>query len=225
MIEHAKKHNYAWTEVRPNTILGVSTGFMNQAVTTAIYAAVQKFKGEDLIFPGNTKTWDRIIVDSSTAINNARFQVWCTDEANRPKTANEAFNINDGEPQKLLGELWTELGRHLGMKVKAPDAAQVKTDGPTGQWARTFSLVEWSKKPENGEAWKKLVETHGGDPGAFEDAATFAFADFTLGSTYHQHGSIEKARKAGWTGSVDSAKEGYIATLERMQELGTLPKI
>lgn len=74
-------------------------------------------------------------------------------------------------------------------------------------------------------AWEKLAKEKGGDPKAFADHATFAFADFTLGATFDQQGSLDKVRDAGWTVVCDTVKDGYLETYRYLQEIGTLPKL
>jgi hypothetical protein len=62
---------------------------MNFAVSLALYASIQKEKGQPLIFPGNEVAWNSIL-DHSDASNNARFQLW---SSTNDKIQNEIFNI------------------------------------------------------------------------------------------------------------------------------------
>lgn len=224
LTAHAEKNGYAWSETRPNTIIGAAKGnFMNQAVSTSIYIALEQAKGKtEVQFPGNSLTWDQIFVSQSTAINNARFQVFLTDPKNAAKCANESFNIEDGDKRKL-GQIWQDLGKELGVKVLPPTASgQAKFNEKPPKLS--LSLDEWSKKQENVDAWKKLVQDKGGDLTAFSDHATFAFADFTLGATFDQQGSLDKARDAGWNVTCDTVKDGYLETYRYLQHIGTLPQ-
>ncbi|EST06583.1 NAD(P)-binding domain protein [Kalmanozyma brasiliensis GHG001] len=223
LVAHAKKHGYAWSETRPNTIIGAAKGnFMNQAVSTSLYLALEKGKGKtEVQYPGNNLNWDQIFVSQSTAINNARFQVFLTDAKNAAKCENQSFNIEDGD-RRTLGRIWQDLGKELGLKVLPPTLTAKYNDKPP---QLSLSLNEWSKRPENVEAWKKLTSEEGGDPKAFADHATFAFADFTLGATFDQQGSLDKARAAGWDVVCDTVKDGYLDTYRYLQEIGTLPKV
>ncbi|SNX81982.1 related to Progesterone 5-beta-reductase [Melanopsichium pennsylvanicum] len=225
LVDHAKKNRYAWSETRPNTIIGAAKGnFMNQAVSTSLYLTLEKAKGKtEVQYPGNNLNWDKIIVSQSTAINNARFQVFLTDPANAAKCENQSFNIEDGE-KRTLGQIWQDLGKELGLKILPPTAkgrAEYNEKPPK----LSLSLDKWSKQAENVEAWQKLVTEKGGDPSAFADHATFAFADFTIGATFDQTGSLDKARAAGWHTVCDTVKDGYLETYRYLQEIGTLPKM
>jgi hypothetical protein len=77
---------------------------MNFAVSLALYASIQKEKGQPLIFPGNEITWNSI-VDHSDALNNARFQLW---SSTNDKITNEIFNIHNGDEVKIR-ILWPKI--------------------------------------------------------------------------------------------------------------------
>ena len=77
---------------------------MNFAVSLALYASLQKEKGQPLLFPGNELAWNSI-VDHSDAVNNAYFQLW-TSVNDRIK--NEIFNIHDGD-EVTFRALWPKF--------------------------------------------------------------------------------------------------------------------
>ncbi|KAL2182268.1 NAD(P)-binding-like protein [Thermothelomyces heterothallicus CBS 203.75] len=95
----------AWNIARPSYIVGaVRDGTLNHLIGFGIYAAVQAYLGEPIAFPGDYHAWDREQVQS-TGMLNAYFEEWLvlTD-----KTANEAFNIHDGQ-SFTWGRLWPYL--------------------------------------------------------------------------------------------------------------------
>jgi nucleoside-diphosphate-sugar epimerase len=103
--EYAEKNGWKYIITRPNIIIGVSKGnFMNFAVSLALYASIQKEKGQPLIFPGNEIAWNSI-VDHSDAINNARFQLWSSTNEN---IRNEAFIIHNGDEVRFR-TLWSTI--------------------------------------------------------------------------------------------------------------------
>ena len=103
--EYAKKYGWKYVITRPNVIIGVSKGnYMNFAVSLALYASLQKEKGQPLIFPGNEIAWNALI-DHSSALNNARFQLW---SSTNEQISNEIFNIHDGG-QVRFRTLWPKI--------------------------------------------------------------------------------------------------------------------
>ncbi len=105
MKEYAEQNNWKYIITRPNVIIGVSKGnFMNFVVSLALYACIQKEKGQPLIFPGNEIAWNSII-DHSDAINNAHFQLWSSTNEN---VRNEVFNIHDGDVVRFR-TLWPTI--------------------------------------------------------------------------------------------------------------------
>jgi hypothetical protein len=83
--------------------------------------------------------------------------------------------------------------------------------------------VDWASKPENKEAWQILMKNSGGqlrdDP--FQDVeASFVFGDaafFIKGSM-----CMNKARRLGWTGFVDTI-EAVFQMYSEMARLGMVP--
>lgn len=88
-----------------------------------------------------------------------------------------------------------------------------------------FSLVEWAAKPENKESWKALMKESGGQltDNPFEDVeANFVFGDAAFVQICML--SMNKARRLGWTGFVDTV-ESLFEMYSEMGKLGMLPKM
>jgi hypothetical protein len=77
---------------------------MNFAVSLAIYATVQKEKGEPLLFPGHEIAWN-ITLDHSSSLNNAQFQLWLS---TNDETTNQIFNIHNGDKVQFRA-LWPKF--------------------------------------------------------------------------------------------------------------------
>lgn len=97
--------------------------------------------------------------------------------------------------------------------------------GPAPTFYSLFSLVEWASKSENKEAWQQLMKASGGqltdDP--FKDPqSNFEFGDaaFLRVGTL----SMNKARRLGWTGFVDTI-EGLFEMYSEMGDLGMVPRM
>lgn len=103
--EYAEKNKWRWVVTRPNLIVGLAKGnYMNVAITLGLYAALQKELGQPFRYPGNAKSWNAI-VDHSTALNNAEFQIWA---ATTPAVGNNAYNIANGDKVRIK-DLWPKL--------------------------------------------------------------------------------------------------------------------
>lgn len=97
--------------------------------------------------------------------------------------------------------------------------------GPPVVNRRLFSLVEWAAKPENQEAWQTLMKNSGGQltDNPFADIeANFVFGDAAFVGICML--SMNKARRLGWTGFVDTI-ESLFEMYSEMGKLGMLPKM
>ena len=86
-------------------------------------------------------------------------------------------------------------------------------------------MTEWARRPENGEAWKQIMEASKGrlTLNPFEDVDAF----FVCGdAAFQKEGtlSLNKARRLGWTGFVDST-EAVFQMYQDMESLGMLPPV
>ncbi|KAL0474995.1 hypothetical protein QR685DRAFT_511403 [Neurospora intermedia] len=244
----SKHPEISWTVTYPNDVIGHASGnFMNLATDIAIYAAVNKELGRDLEFPGNETFYTKFDVFTSSKLH-AQFCVWAVQE---PKTANEGFNVFNGDVQSWQ-DLWPRVAKHFGMKVKADQfaspapkdlanlvqltekapqpvtmlAKELGLEGaksiPPSQLEQRISLVKWSKTEEVKQAWNRLADREGLQKDALEKA-TWAFTDFILGRNYDVVGSMSKAREAGWTGYMDTWKS-LSDTFGELEEARVIPK-
>lgn len=103
-----------------------------------------------------------------------------------------------------------------------PISVHASTIGLKGTSALEPSIVEqhidlekWSKRQDVRDAWARIAERNSLDEDAF-DKATWGFLNFVLGRKYDIIISMSKARKAGWTGYVDTwdSLEGAFKELE-----------
>lgn len=90
----------------PSYIIGaVPDAAMNVAFPLAVYAAVQEYRGGDLVWPSNIAAWEKEQTQSS-AMMNGYLAEWAvlTDGAK-----NEMLNAADGSPF-TWGGMWREMG-------------------------------------------------------------------------------------------------------------------
>lgn len=96
--------------------------------------------------------------------------------------------------------------------------------GPQATLKSTFSLLEWSLRPEVEAAWKELAAKHSLVLDPFDDryrARIFSFADSALIGDAPMTTSIAKARKFGFFGTVDS----YHSIFQTFHDLAKLKLI
>lgn len=87
----------------------------------------------------------------------------------------------------------------------------------------TFSLLEWSEKPEVVQAWKELSEKNKLLLDPFKDRAQiFGMTDSAIIGGWALSLSMRKARKMGFHGCVDSY-ESMFQTLQDFANLRVAP--
>lgn len=117
LFEYSRKTAVEWNVVRPSFIVGaVQDAAMNSVYPLAVYAAVQKHKGEKLIYPGNMAAWEREVVQSSALLNSYLSEFVTLNES----AGNQAFNAADS-CYFSYGRLWIELAGWYGMDFTLPD--------------------------------------------------------------------------------------------------------
>jgi nucleoside-diphosphate-sugar epimerase len=122
LSEYSRKTGVQWNVVRPAFIIGaVEDAAMNVVYPLAVYAAVQKHKGEKLIWPGNLASWEREVVQSSAWLNSYLSEFLTLNE----HAGNQAFNAADS-CYFTYGRLWLELASRYGVEYTLPD---VGTEG------------------------------------------------------------------------------------------------
>lgn len=87
---------------------------MNFASAAALYAAVSKEMGDELVFPGSENYYQKVTVFTDAGLH-ARFCRWAALE---PRAANEAFNVLNGDVESWMN-LWPRLAKYFGLTVSA----------------------------------------------------------------------------------------------------------
>lgn len=250
LSKEAKEQGWEWTVTYPNDVVGVAKGnFMNLVSAVGIYAAICKELKQPLIWPGSANFYTMFDSLTSSALH-AKFNTWA---AFAPGAANQAFNVVNGDVeswQKLWPKVAAKFGLEIPDKMFTPQDFEGKfgDDGllmplmekpPISEFAAERGLVDapiikqsvvegkidlskWAQKPEVKEAWNKLAEREGLDKSAFE-SATWMFLNFVFGRNFDLVISMSKARKAGWTGYVDTW-ESIEESLDKLVGEKVLPK-
>ncbi|CAH0047652.1 unnamed protein product [Clonostachys solani] len=233
LISYCKLNGSQWTVSRPTYIIGaVRDGSLNHLIGFGIYASVQAYMKQPLLFPGDYHAWDREQHQSSGLLN-AYFQEWLVLSES---TAGEAFNIHDGN-SFTWGRLWPYLAQWYGVEWNPPETDDSKYRtvkmalpitprgyGPQATMRSTFSLLEWSLRPEVEQAWKEIAHKHDLVLDPFDPlyrARIFSFSDSAVIGDGAMTLSMRKARKHGFFGTVDS----YESIFDSLKELARLKMI
>ncbi|KAF9700959.1 hypothetical protein EKO04_000841 [Ascochyta lentis] len=252
-----KEHNKDWTVTYPNDVIGYAVdNYMNLATAIALYAVVSKEldpNSEGLVFPGSPAFYTKFDCFTSAKLH-AQFCAWAALE---PSTANEAFNVVNGDVESWQN-LWPKVANYFGSNVKSnqfksgasssllkyvagdasstsklapepPITVQSSTSGLDGTSVLAQSVVEqhidlekWSQRQDVKDAWCRIAEREGLEEDAFEKV-TWGFLGFALGRNYDLIISMSKARKAGWTGYVDTW-ESLADVFDQLRKARILPK-
>lgn len=221
-----KEHGKEWVITYPNDVIGFANGnFMNLGLALALYATVTKELGQDLVFPGSADFYAKFDCFTSSKLH-AEFCKWAALE---PRAANEAFNMVNGDTESWQN-LWPKVAEYFGLKVK-PDqfSSGASFEGKTvslmekppvstladkcglvkhpvtqqSKVEQQIDLEKWSQREDVKAAWAKIAQREGLDEGVFEKA-TWGFLGFVFGRAFDLVIGMGKARKAGWTGYVDT---------------------
>ncbi|KAH8748265.1 NAD dependent epimerase/dehydratase [Diaporthe sp. PMI_573] len=231
---YCEKQGSSWNVIRPAAVVGSSShAGMNCLYPFAVYAAVQARKCEPLCFGGNWEEWEHEYYHCSARMTGYLSE-WVALEVG---CANEAFNSQDGGPLTWQ-RFYDELARWYGAKGVVPpadDDSQLKTVlygaggkecplgyGPPLSRKTSFTLEEWSRNEENHAIWLAIMKESNGtvkyDP--FLQPGEFVIGDLAI-SRYGSV-SLNKARRFGWTGFVDTM-ETIFEMYAELEKLGMLP--
>lgn len=227
--------------------------FMNLPAALGIYCAVTKELGEELVWPGSPDFYNQFdcftsstlhakfnlwaALEKSPEVSNQAFNVVNGDVESWqnmwPKLAKK-FGLRIPETmftkeeeqgdmdEKGMGSVTklmerppiTEFAAERGLK----DTRYVKQSRVEAK----IDLVKWSERKDVKEAWKRLAESKGLEQEAFEKA-TWGFLTFVFGRNFDIIISMNKARKAGWTGHQDTW-ESLDSTLDKLVAEKVLPR-
>ncbi|PGG98789.1 hypothetical protein AJ80_09473 [Polytolypa hystricis UAMH7299] len=234
--EYCKQTGAEWNVARPSYILGaVKDAAMNVVYPIGVFAAVHAHLKEKLVFPGNIDAF-HMVLDLSSAMMNSYLEEWAVLD---PKAGNQAFNASDSS-QFTFGKFWPVLAEWYGVGYTLPEADTEYTTvempykkpprgfGPPGKVSFSYTLVQWAADPRVHAAWKEISKQHGLESDPFSNPADrgriFAFADAAILASYPLQFNMDKSRKLGWHGMVDSI-ESIRSVLEDFVGLKMLPPL
>jgi nucleoside-diphosphate-sugar epimerase len=191
---------WSWSTSRPNFVCDVAPGRARNMVSTlGAYAAICRELGAPFDFPGKPGAWTALLEVTDAALL-AEGVLWMLDE---PRCANRAFNLVNGDSFRWC-DLWPVLAGEFGLPAGRP---------------RPLPMARWMA--DKAPVWERIRARHGlALP--LDQVASWDFADFFLGLDYDVMLSMNAARRAGFTGFVDS-REMVLAQIAGYRAARILP--
>lgn len=208
---------WTWNIIRPEAIIGYTSkpNGMNEALTIALYFLINKELGVDAPMPTNSAYFNGTD-DVSDARLIADLSIFASTHSN---CANQAFNVTNGDIINWR-YMWPRLAEWFGCKATS-DQKFKQTTFKDGETHLDISLKQWAK--DKREVWEKLCDRlESPESKATFDAGTWAFQDWVFQRTWSSPLSINKARKFGWMGHLDSF-DSFVDAFTRFKELGQIP--
>ncbi|KAH7070073.1 hypothetical protein FB567DRAFT_613289 [Paraphoma chrysanthemicola] len=219
LIERQKGSNWTWNVIRPEAIIGHTSkpNGMNSALTYALYFLVCKHLGTEAKMPTNQRYWEGTD-DLSDSRLIADITIWASTTA---KAANQAFNVTNGD-YVCWRYMWPRIAAYFGADASS-DQVFTKPRPEEGQTQLDTSLTEWAADKK--DVWYEICDKAGcPDAKATWESGTWAFQDWVFQRTWSATLSINKARRFGWNGHLDSY-QSLTDAFEKFVELGQIPRV
>ncbi|OQE40371.1 hypothetical protein PENCOP_c006G06720 [Penicillium coprophilum] len=209
---------WSWNVIRSEAIIGANSQpyGLNEALTIAMYFLICRELGTAAPMPTNQRYWEGT-EDVSYAPLIADLTIFVS---TRKSCANEAFNITNGDYFSWR-YMWPRLASSLGANADSQQHFE-KAVPKEGEFQVEWRLAEWCQ--DKRKAWEDLCDRQN-LPGAKAtfDLAGWEVGDFLFQRTWSATLSINKARRFGWTGHIDSY-QSFVDTFNKFRQLGLIPQ-
>ncbi|KAK5840164.1 hypothetical protein PVK06_009047 [Gossypium arboreum] len=178
---------------------------MNIVGTLCVYAAICKYEGKPLQFPGNKVTWE-CYSEVSDADLIAEHQIWAAVD---PYAKNEAFNVNNGDVFKWK-HLWKVLAEQFGIEKYGLEEG------------KNVGLKEMMKGKES--VWEKIVNEKELQKTRLEEVGFWWFVDILLSMMPMESPMLymNKSKENGFLGFRNS-KSSLITWIDKMKAFKIVP--
>ena len=192
----------AFCILRPDVVVGDAVGNpMNIATVIGAFAALSRATGTPMRFPGPVAVYETFWAQMTDSRMLARASLWA---ATADAARNEAFNYVH-EPFHWR-DIWVEVASGLGVPVAPP---------------MPMSLA--AHMGFQNEVWARLAAEHDLLPIPYQDLVFWGFGDFVFNARFDVVSDMGKIRRAGFTGTTDSAK-AILDAIGRLQAAKVLPR-
>ncbi|MBS1692561.1 MAG: SDR family oxidoreductase [Actinobacteria bacterium] len=201
LFEHAERHGYTATVLRPDAVIGPSIGSpMNMLSGIAVYATVCKAAGVPLRFPGTPGAWTALhqATDARVVADAA---VWALDAVSADGAV---FNVTNGDNFRWQ-HLWPDIAAAFDMGTAAP---------------QPMSLGE--QMADKARTWDRIVAEHGLVPLTLAQAVSWPFVDGWFATDCDMVQSTIKIRQAGFTGCIDT-HQSFVENIDMLRTMRLIP--
>ncbi|KAI1846416.1 hypothetical protein JX265_011905 [Neoarthrinium moseri] len=231
LFKYCREEGVGWNVHMPGAILGaVPDAAMNMAFPLAVYASVCAELKQPLEWPSGVEAW-QMHSSMSSAMLNAFMEEWAV---LTPAAENQRFNTSDDSLFTWEG-FWPRLAGWYGVDWKGPDPEATYVErqvphnprgyGSNATVRQKFSLTEWAKGPEVQEAWEKIADRHDLACRELKDVdRVFAFLDGSTTRAGPLLLSMDKSRKLGWHGFVDTS-ESLLSVFDNFARIKMIPPV
>lgn len=199
----SRSRGKAWTysTARPHTFCDEdSAELRNAALLMAVHATLARECGTPFVFPGSEKAFHARTQFTFVPLL-ARAVEWMAGE---PRCANQSYNITNGDSPRW-SDLWARFADYFGVATAPP---------------RKTRLAE--SVSDNETVWQALVARHGLEPGALADRVLWAYADYLFAPEWDIISDVSKARRNGFSESLDSAAM-FVDLFDRLRREKIIP--
>lgn len=211
--------NWTWNVIRPEAIIGHTSkpNGMNSALTYALYFLVCKEMGVEARMPTNQLYWEGYD-DLSDSRLIADLTVWAS---THPHAGNQAFNVVNGDYFSWR-YMWPRIAAYAGARATSEQIFE-KPRPSEGETQLDLSLAEWAVDKQ--EVWERICEKNGcPEAKATWASGTWAFQDWVFQRTWSATLSVNKARRFGWTGHIDSY-QSLTGAFDKFVQLKQIPAL
>ncbi|KAK9419630.1 hypothetical protein SUNI508_07116 [Seiridium unicorne] len=231
LFKYCQEEGVGWNVLMPSGILGaVTDAAMNLTFPLAVFAAVCAELKRPLEWPSDIRAW-QMYSSQSSAMMNAYMEEWAV---LTPAAKNERFNVCDDSTFTWEG-FWPRLAGWYGLQWKGPDteATLVETQarhnprgyGPRGASRVKFTFTDWAKREDVQQAWKRIAGQHDLSQRELQDIdRVFGFLDGSVSSAGPLMYSMDKSKKLGWHGFVDTS-ESFLSVFEDLAKIKMIPPV
>nr|AHZ44508.1 putative progesterone 5 beta-reductase [Stellaria media] len=201
--EVQKKEGVTWSVHRPTTIFGFSPySLMNIVGSLCVYAAICKYEGKPLVFPGTKAAWEGFAVASDADLI-AEQRIWASVD---PFAKNEAFNCNNGDVFKWK-HLWKSLAEQFGIEDYGFEE---------GKNVGLKTMMDGKQS-----VWEEIVRKNQLQETKLDEVGSWWFVDIILG-VEGALDSMNKSKEHGFAG-FRNPKNSFVSWIDKCKAFKIVP--